>query len=505
MAKSSKVYDFNLSRVKSKIVATLKRHNRESTVADLVAATALPKFQVEQAIKHVASEYQGHLRVTESGEILYYFPRGMRSTERGFVPRAKRLLGGFLRVTGKTLAFLFKVWIMVMLVGYFLLFLAILVLAIVTAIAAQFAGRRDSRRSSSGGGIMGFYLVSRVIQMFLWIWLFSGQGSYKQPRKQGKPLYKSVFAYVFGEPSEESLWQDRQKQYILSFIRGRKGVLTLLELVVLTGKGSEEAQQTMHRLLIELEGEPSVTEAGSLIYLFPELLRTKPENLQAAAGLPLLNPESPPLIPFNGNTKKANFWITFLNGFNILFSSYFLYFALTNPAPLFDVVKGAQKLRVDFSFLYQFLNDWLGRLGAEPSVLLILIGLGVIPLAFSLFFYLIPFIRGRIDAKKNERIKEENLRKKVYFHVLGSADQVYPQEIRPVGEAETPAGVEGFKVRVLDELAAATSGEIEKTDNRGFLYRFPEIDRELRDVREYRKSVDLSRFDVGGTVFDSGD
>ncbi len=62
MSKEKKVYDFNLNKVKSTLVTTLKRKKNESTVADLIAATGLPKHQVEQSIKHVADEYNGHLK-----------------------------------------------------------------------------------------------------------------------------------------------------------------------------------------------------------------------------------------------------------------------------------------------------------------------------------------------------------------------------------------------------------------------------------------------------------
>ena len=92
MFKEKKVYDYNLNKVKSKLVTCLKKRKNESTIADLIAATGLPKYQVEQSIKHVADEYRGHLKVTESGEILYYFPAGMKSRLHGFVPTFKKFI-----------------------------------------------------------------------------------------------------------------------------------------------------------------------------------------------------------------------------------------------------------------------------------------------------------------------------------------------------------------------------------------------------------------------------
>ena len=49
----------------------------------MISGTSLPKYQVEQAAKVALDEYAGRLKVTESGELLYYFPGGMRSTVHG--------------------------------------------------------------------------------------------------------------------------------------------------------------------------------------------------------------------------------------------------------------------------------------------------------------------------------------------------------------------------------------------------------------------------------------
>jgi len=135
-----KVYEYNTEKVKTSIVNALKRHGNETTVADIITLTGLPEYQVQETIKHVVNEYDGHMKVSESGELLYYFPRGMRSTVRGFIPTMKRIGRKFLKAVGKILSFLFKIWIVVMLVGYFLVFLAILLLAM----CVSFAGGRVS-------------------------------------------------------------------------------------------------------------------------------------------------------------------------------------------------------------------------------------------------------------------------------------------------------------------------------------------------------------------------
>ena len=111
MTREKKVYEFSMPKVKSQVVTALRRRNRQATVADLMAQTTLPKFQVEEAMKVILNEYYGQLRVTESGEVLYYFPEGMRNRVKGLGPSLRRAARSVGRVAGKVLSFLFKIWI----------------------------------------------------------------------------------------------------------------------------------------------------------------------------------------------------------------------------------------------------------------------------------------------------------------------------------------------------------------------------------------------------------
>ena len=164
MANAPKIYDFPLPKVEEKLVSFLQKRQAESTVADMIAGTGLPKYQVEVAAKAALAEYAGRLKATESGELLYYFPNGMRSTVRGFGPAARKFWKGFARGAVRVFSFLFKIWIVAMLVGYFVAFVALAVLAVVAAVAASFANRDDrgGGRDRGGGGLGGMYLVVRV-------------------------------------------------------------------------------------------------------------------------------------------------------------------------------------------------------------------------------------------------------------------------------------------------------------------------------------------------------
>ena len=79
-----------------------------------------------------------------------------------------------------------------------------------------------------------------------------------------------------------------------------------------------------------------------------------------------------------------------------------------------------------------------------------------------------------------------------------------PESVQPAGDDETPRRWQQFVKKTLDRLAALRVGEVEQKGKERFVYRFPEIERELRDVEQHRAAIDLSRYQVGATVFDSG-
>ncbi len=472
------------------VLSSLKK-KKEATVADVIAATGLPKYQVEESMKAVADEYRGHFKVTESGEILYYFPYGMKSRYTGFGPTAKRFFSAALKITGKILAFLFKIWIVVMLVGYFVLFIALLILAFLASIAGS-ASRSDkeSRSRDSGGGFLSFYFTARIVDLFITIWLYSGMN--KKKGEKGRPLHKSVFAFVFGEDNINKNWDQIEKRMIISFIQQNKGVITLEEIMALTGRSSEDAQVLLNSCLYEFEGEPNVTENGTLYYRFPELMKKGDEKAESFRRV------KKSLYPFNTNKPSTNKWIGVLNAVNLLFGTYFFGYSLF-------VTAGNRIMSSDaLASFYVFVARLFAKLVENPLPLL-LYGLGLVPLVFSILFYLIPLVRRIRENSKNNDIKAENFRQTIYSTVFGNPYNVNPDSIQPANKDEMPARWESVRENTLKELGTTKGVDIEETPDGKPLYSYPEIDRELKDMAAFRKSLDVSQYKLGKTVFDSGE
>jgi hypothetical protein len=504
VAVATKVYDFPLAKVEDQLVTYLKKKRGESTVADMIAATGLPKYQVEQAARAALDEYAGRLKVTESGELLYYFPGGMRSTVRGAGPALRRFWKSFARASARVLSFLFKVWIVGMLVGYFLAFLAIGVAAVVFSIAASAASRGDSRSGGGGrdrgGGFGGMYLVIRMldflVRMWFWSSLLNNAGGGTRNRKPpGRPFYKSVFGFVFGEGDPNKGWEEEERKYIISYIRSHKGVLTLEELMALSGRDADGANALVNRLLLEYEGEPGVTDDGTVVYSFPELMRTSGEDSRSLGNVPLVNPSRKRIVPFSENKPRTNGWIVFFNAFNLAFGSYFLGISLT---------QGAAAISKTGPYLYSFVGSLLMQAGISP-VAVLEIALGVIPVAFSVVFFIVPLLRKLRLARENDALRDESLRQRIMAHVLASPSRVDPRDVKPTGSSLDPRDLPSRSKRILEKLAAALKAEPIPLEKEGqFAYRFAEIEREIADLESFRRGIDTRKFEVGKTVFDSG-
>jgi hypothetical protein len=510
---STKESDYKPELVRDKIVGTFRKRKGEATTADLVALTGLPKFQVDAELPAVSDEYGARLRVTESGEILYSFPEGLRSRYRGFIPGLRRFWKAFKKGFVAVASFLFKIWIVVMLVGYFVLFLALVLLALLASVAVSMGGGRDTRSRRGGDGIGGLFLATRLIDVFVRIWFYSElfkspdqryyEGRARQARREARrPLHKAIFSFVFGDGDPNADWDTVEKKAVVAFLQANKGIITIHEFMAITGLSPLEAESRINRYLFEFEGEPKVSDAGTIYYSFPGLLRRKDKADRTWGGSSPMKR----LGAFSSNPPKMNRWFAFFNGFNLLFGGYFLWGSLAFHPFLAAIYQAPYDVKIvmtrGFDAFYLFVHQLLGKLGgaADPTRILG-VGLGLVPLVFSVLFYLIPALRKvRLDAS-NERTRTENLRRVVYRAVLDGPTGVRPEAVglqAATTDAARPRDSRSAE-KILVEYAAAAGGEPTKEGG----YAFAEIARGKADVKAARDAVREADFDLGAAVFDS--
>jgi hypothetical protein len=487
-----------------KLTALLRRQRRGVTVADMAAGTGLGIETVRELIPRAADEYRGRLEVTESGEILYSFPRGFTSRYRGFRAVIGRWAEKIKRGVLVFSAWFFKVWIMVMLVGYFVLFLLIALAALALSVAASFSNSNNRSRRSGGGGV---YLVSNILSLIIRFWFYSEllkpryYGSpAKRARPAGKPLYKAVFSFVFGDGDPNAGWPDREKKGVLAYIQANRGVISLPEFMILTGLKPDKAEDAITAYCAEFGGLPEATEEGTVVYRFdPLLLKTGGSSVPGSAPLKGFK-------TFSSNPGSVNRWFALINGVNLAFGGYFLYHALNFGAVFNQPQAGAGSylFAAAYSLFYQFIADPLP---------LITVGLGFVPLIFSFLFWIIPALRRAVIKKDNENIRLENLRKTGYGRIWDRPREVRPEDLHPqngAGASAFPFGsgewrdLPAAQDRIIKEIGSYAVPEVAIDDQGRTVYSFTELDREKKALERYRASVDPAASALGKTVFDSG-
>ena len=449
------------------LVSALRRQGGRVTLGDVVAATGLPRDEAESALKSLLETHQGHLEVSDSGELLYRFdPKLMVRGAESFLTRLKRASWSAFQVG-------FKVWTAAMLVVYFVVFAALLIAAL--------TANRDSRGGwGRGRGALGDFLF--------WHWMFGGRGwrrgglyyghrhAKRLPKDAQPPFYKKVFAFLFGpdEPKPTQLQKDRST---VRLIRARNGVLTTAELVEHTGLPLPEAEEEMGRLTGAYAGEPLVSPKGEVVYAFPELMTSAHGKVTAREPNPAwLRLEYPKEL--TGNDRKSDTIIAMMNGFNLLMG-------VTAPAFLFP------------------------RLGLGGP--LAFLGLVAIPTVFSSLFFGIPLLRRWGLKRENKRRALRNVRRLlvglVYKRSIGAVRWISTAD----AERHVARGLKGFEAtpkqirKALEELAAEFDADVEVDDRGTTRYRFPAIRASFVEGELTRRQLKLEEGDLGEIVYSTAD
>jgi hypothetical protein len=454
-----------------KIVNALKHRRAGALAADICADTALPLSTVRELLPKAADEFLGRLEVTESGEIRYSFPRGFRSRYRGLLVNLKKIVVNIAVFAGRTASFLFKIWILFMLVGYFLVFVSL-------ALASVFFMAAVQSKNSNGRRRTRVYFGPNLFSLLWRFWFFTELGrDHKRSRSprpsgsRGRPMYRSLFSFVFGEEDPNKDWDQTEKKALIALIQSRNGIVSLPEYMAVCGADSLAAGEGLLAFCAEFGGSPEATEEGTIVYRFDELLLRSALDQGAKPGPELSPPVKQPRV-FSANTGNRNAAFVFINLVNLIAGAYFSYHAFVLGA-------GARS-----GGLYAFTRALLEGAAQDPRAVAG-IALGIVPLVFSLLFWLIPALRYLREKRENRDIKRRNLLSRVFC-------QIWEHPLAVNGGADREEGIKIMGAYSVPEVEAASAG---------LIYRFTELQREKSALETYRGG--MKKTGPGKVVFDS--
>jgi hypothetical protein len=461
------------------VLSALRGLGGRATVAEVVAATGLDMERARTALRGVVETHRGHLEATDDGELVYAFPGGI--VPRDHVPLPLRLWRGAKR--GALAAF--KVWTVLMLAGYSILF-ALLAVVLLVALVVKSDG------DGWEGGAEILWLPLRVL-FEVWFWFgIPGLPEGRAPRKlrghtRGVPIPERLFRFLVGPPDPSNAAEARNRR-AAGLVRSRRGVLAALDLVLADGLGPEEAQEELARLAVALGGDFEVSPGGEVVSVFPGMVvdasairgggREVRGGRESAPPSRYLWERGVPSPPFSGNPAGTDAWIVGGNLFNLAASAL--------------VLAGG-----------------VGLTGAAAALFGALVGpvatlfLGWIPFTFSALFLSIPLLRLPGWRRRREAALGREATGAVLQALtaaggegtisLESLARRHPRlDPRRLGEA-------------LERVSAWFGAEVEETPAGEVLHRFSGPARTLREVEEMRARLALDRRQLGEVVYSSGD
>lgn len=448
--------------VEDHVLTSLKDRDGVATAGDVAADTGLGYDNVEMALRRMLSTYKSHLDVDDDGNLRYRFDPEF--TKRGEDPA--RLWHDIKKALWTGFKWFFKVWIMVTLVGYTIIFILLLLALAIGGIAASASSDSDS----DGLIELPFYLLARVLETLFWISLFDDSSRYgrrgrrrgrlrrrKKVKKPDKPFYQKVFHYVFG-PERKANPLKAQTAFT-QFVREMNGRVTAADWAARTGQSLDEAENGLTAALVRFNGDVDVSDEGHLVYRFDDLMVTAGEGGTNARGPERIWNSRKKEPKFTGNPTSTNVWITIFNAFNLVMSGVILSGAADQLA---------QGVQVDPGILY---------------------GLGFVPLIFSIVFFLVPGLRWFGHARDKKRVQTENLRRREIGRIYESVQGAQAEPIQ-------------LEEKVDTELAAGFDGDVDVDQNGNAYYFFKELKGEL-DAGERARQAAIGQVVFGQTVFSS--
>ena len=470
---SSSAGAITLAEDQAEILASLRRLKGRGTVGDVVADSGLPNQSVRTGLKVLLESHRGHLDVSASGELLYDFDPKL--IKRGSEPILSRMKS----MGARLLTASFKAWIVVMLVGYFILF-------VVLVIAALLASQRGN---NSRGGLGRQSHGGRIHTPNLWFWYWGwgprwhigrpyyGRRWERTLDKDDKvPFYKKVFAFVFG-PDRPRPTQAQLDRSIIRLIKSRRGVLTTGELVEHTGLPRSDAAGEMGRILGTYDGEAIASPEGELVYVFPDVMTSAHRRKKVRSPSPAwLRLEYP--LELTGNSVGANVAVASMNLFTLIA-------AASSPWFIFP------------------------RLGIEG--LAAFIGLVAVPVVFSVLFFGVPTLRMLRVKLENRRRAARNVRRVllgfVYRKTLeGDNATGLDESYQHVSSQLKDQAIQQVDVETaLHKIAAELNADVSTDESGALQFSFPTLRNEFLASDTIRRKLRLDEQDVDKIVFSTSE
>ena len=383
---------------RAQVIDAVEQLGLRVTVGDVASQTGLSLVDARHEIQGLAQAADGHLQVSERGEIAYAFEPNFRSILAQKARRSK------LEVYRRWIwqAFLYSLKISFGIILLVSIVLALIVIALLIAASSQGSSdRRSGRGSRSSRGYGGGYFGGPNI-----FWWGSNPffGHRRRPshrristssnssgEKAQLNFLEAVYSFLFGDGDPNEDLEERQARAIANRIAANGGVLAVEEVLPYLQTPPKEQQldddladfeDLMLPVLVKYDGFPEVSDRGDIVYRFPDLQITAEDDTPSLNSQQLAQLEESPWT-FSLATGNQRTLIAGLGAVN---------FAL-------------------WAGLQAYAPELASIIGAPTA--LVTLGFGIL-LLYGAGFLLIPTIRWFALQRRNRPLADRNQRRKFW-------------------------------------------------------------------------------------------
>ena len=213
----------------TEIMMSVEQLEHRVTVGDVVTATGLKLNLVQQGLLTLASDSGGHLQVTESGEVIYLFPKNFK-----IILRNKYWKLRFKETSDSIWNIIF--YLIRISFGIILIISIILTMIAITIIIISFSSKqnRDYQDSRGSYNRSNFIYFPNFLNLF-WVFRPNLNHDINQDKldtsrainQQTSELnfLESVFSFIFGDGNPNHYLEECRWREIGAVIRNNKGAI----------------------------------------------------------------------------------------------------------------------------------------------------------------------------------------------------------------------------------------------------------------------------------------
>jgi hypothetical protein len=261
--------------------------NGRVVVSDVATTAGVSLSRAKQELTTLAALVRGtELAVTTDGDLIYTFPT---SVSQALAQNSVKFQA--LQTFRKVWPALF--WFIRVSFGVTLLASLVAIFSTIFFIQSSSSSSDDDRRRDSrggGGGGFNMYFGPSPLDFFYYrpygyYGYYGNNNAADRASPEEMGFLESCFSYIFGDGNPNAELEEKRLRLAAQMIRDRQGAVTAEQLApfvqdapAVTDHNNDDVESTTYvdesfvlPIVSQLGGEPTVTEDGEIVYIFPEL------------------------------------------------------------------------------------------------------------------------------------------------------------------------------------------------------------------------------------------